>query len=566
MKRARRMLRRAQEFGVEAELVIPEEVFARDNWTCKVCGKKIPPRSRSLKNRTYSHEYDPLSPSIDHVIPHSAGGPHTYDNCTTVHRRCNSFKSSAQDYVHDDPNRTRRITRELPLDVEAVRARLKSQTVRQEVSERGRQLYGLKDDCLLWSGTKPNARGYAAMYLVGGKVRLVHRVAYEVAHGEGSIEGLTVDHLCGVPLCCNVKHLEAVSNEENVRRRSLWITHCVNGHEFTEENTYYFHTDGHRRCRQCNRDAYHLQTLGHEFVLDQENAPSKRARCLTCRLEKESTPQFCPYGHEYTADNDNDKRDKQGKRMCSQCRRDDYHLKVLNHEFVLDRSNPSLKRQRCLICYEAAENATHCPRSHEYTEFTMEYSVDGYRKCAQCRLDLLHFPRYGHNFEIDTGYTGKKRRCLECMRQKEASIPSHCKNGHEFTAETTTYHRTRGSRICVLCELNRSHVPATGHEFVIDPNHTGELRRCLTCKQQKAASRTHCANGHKFSPETTFYHTYTGEPRCVICKMNYRHVPTFGHEYVIYPTANGRRCLTCIENKQKESESRGPLSANTRGY
>lgn len=552
MKYARRLLRRAESFGVEAELVIPVEVFIRDKWTCRICGKKIPKDSRPGRIKTHAHDYDPLSASIDHVVPHSAGGPHTYQNCATAHRRCNGFKNAAPDYVHE-PNRKRRKRRQLPLDTKTLTVRFKNQTVRQSVSERGRQLYGLEDDCLIWTGTKPTPTGYASVYLVGGRVARVHRVAYELVHGEGSAEGLTVDHLCGVPLCCNVKHLEAVSNEENVRRRALWITECPKGHPFTDENTR-ITSGGHRSCRQCGRDAYHLDKVGHAFVLDPETPPHKRARCLTCRLEMESTPQFCPYGHEFTLENDNDKRDKQGKRVCNQCRRNKAHLKEFDHEFVLDRSNIESTRQRCLICFETARNATRCPRGHEYTEFTIEIDTAGYRKCAQCRLDLLHVPRYGHEFLIDTSYTGKKRRCLKCMARKESERASHCPGGHEMTPENTEIHSTRGSRSCLQCRLDASHIPAHGHAFLVDPHHTGKLRRCLTC-QLEMENPTHCSKGHKLTPETTAYHTYTGRPLCVVCKLNRTHPKTHGHEYEIGLTTTGRRCcLTCDKQKRRTSQ------------
>ena len=543
-----RLLRRAESFGVEAELVIPLEVFIRDNWQCHICPDKIPKGSRPGRVKAHAHEYDPLSPTIDHIIPHSAGGPHTYENCATAHRQCNGFKNDDLDYVHENPSRRRRVRRQVPLDVRALTARFKAQTVRQKVSERGRRLYRLRSDCLIWTGTRPTRSGYASVYLAGGKVARVHRVAYELVHGEGSAAGLTVDHLCGVPLCCNVKHLEAVTNEENVRRRSLWITECPRGHPFTTENTR-LTSDGHRSCRQCGRDAYHLKKVGHEFVFDPTNPSTVRARCLTCRLERESTPQSCPYGHEYGVDND--ARDKQGKRVCLQCRRNKYHLQNHDHEFLLDKSNPSLKRQRCLICFQNAENAKHCARGHEYTAFTTEYSSEGYRKCAQCRLDLLHLPRYKHEFVIDTSFTGKKRRCLQCAETKAAKRPSHCTKGHKMTPENTEVHSTRGTRSCLQCRLDLTHIPAKGHSFVNDPNNTGILRRCLRCREERK-SLTHCAKRHKFTPENTMYHTYTGRPLCVTCKMNRTHPTTHGHNYVIALTPNGRRhCLTCARQKRR---------------
>jgi 5-methylcytosine-specific restriction endonuclease McrA len=49
-------------------------VFARDHWTCQYCGK-------SAEN-------------VDHVIPRSLGGEHTWVNVVAACRRCNSKKEN----------------------------------------------------------------------------------------------------------------------------------------------------------------------------------------------------------------------------------------------------------------------------------------------------------------------------------------------------------------------------------------------------------------------------------------------------------------------------------------
>jgi len=46
----------------------------------------------------------------------------------------------------------------------------------------------------------------------------VHRVAYELLKGEKIPDNMTIDHLCRVRHCIAPKHLEAVSNVENVKR------------------------------------------------------------------------------------------------------------------------------------------------------------------------------------------------------------------------------------------------------------------------------------------------------------------------------------------------------------
>ena len=49
-------------------------VFARDDWTCQYCG-------RTAEN-------------LDHVVPRSRGGTHTWDNVVAACRRCNSRKEN----------------------------------------------------------------------------------------------------------------------------------------------------------------------------------------------------------------------------------------------------------------------------------------------------------------------------------------------------------------------------------------------------------------------------------------------------------------------------------------
>lgn len=74
---------RAAKYGVAYELVIPHEVFARDGWVCQLCKQPVDP--------ALSHP-DPRCASLDHVVPMSKGGPHTYENTQLTHLRCNLIK------------------------------------------------------------------------------------------------------------------------------------------------------------------------------------------------------------------------------------------------------------------------------------------------------------------------------------------------------------------------------------------------------------------------------------------------------------------------------------------
>lgn len=120
----------------------------------------------------------------------------------------------------------------------------------------GRLIEG-PNGCVLWSGALTR-KGYGQTS-VGGKSAAVHRLIY--VHFKGPIpDGLEIDHLCRVRNCANPDHLEAVTHQENLRRGGSPVgvnaqrTHCVNGHEFSPENTITCGRKGgraRRKCRAC---------------------------------------------------------------------------------------------------------------------------------------------------------------------------------------------------------------------------------------------------------------------------------------------------------------------------
>lgn len=79
VERRRRSRLKAAKVGT----VSPYRVFARDEWVCWIC------RDAIVRDAVYP---DPLSPSVDHVIPVSKGGEHSMANVRAAHLICNSLK------------------------------------------------------------------------------------------------------------------------------------------------------------------------------------------------------------------------------------------------------------------------------------------------------------------------------------------------------------------------------------------------------------------------------------------------------------------------------------------
>lgn len=132
------------------------------------------------------------------------------------------------------------------------------------------------DTCWLWV-SRMFWDGYGNFYADSSRPSMrAHRFAYELLVGPIP-EGLVIDHLCRVRSCVNPDHLEPVTNQENLRR--AMSTHCPQGHEFTDENTW-CDKRGHRQCRTCHRARSKIRNLA---KFDCEYCGKKRN--LTKRLQ-----------------------------------------------------------------------------------------------------------------------------------------------------------------------------------------------------------------------------------------------------------------------------------------
>lgn len=74
---------RALKYQTEVEVIKEKEIYLRDGWVCQHCKKRVDKRFKYP---------NPMCASLDHIIPLSQGGTHTYKNVQLAHLGCNAGK------------------------------------------------------------------------------------------------------------------------------------------------------------------------------------------------------------------------------------------------------------------------------------------------------------------------------------------------------------------------------------------------------------------------------------------------------------------------------------------
>lgn len=134
---------------------------------------------------------------------------------------------------------------------------------KKEIPDNFRKRYkkNPKSKCWEWISYK-TSRGYGIYYLKGHK--MAHRISYELFVGKIPT-GLVIDHLCRNEKCVNPKHLEPVTQRENVARgispiaENMKKTKCIRGHKYVKGNFILKFKNGskERHCVLCAKVNYH---------------------------------------------------------------------------------------------------------------------------------------------------------------------------------------------------------------------------------------------------------------------------------------------------------------------
>jgi HNH endonuclease len=134
-----------------------------------------------------------------------------------------------------------------------------------------------EDPDACWGWTACTTHGYGMFRFDDSRSGQAHRFSYELFVGPIP-DGIQVGHRCHDKSdcilgndcphrsCTNPKHLILQTPRENtlsgrtITALNVVKTHCVKGHEYTDDNTYWFGPGKkHRSCRQCRRDVVYAK-------------------------------------------------------------------------------------------------------------------------------------------------------------------------------------------------------------------------------------------------------------------------------------------------------------------
>lgn len=98
-KRARRDKRLSENGDIDLDITIAK-IIRRHGKVCYLCGEECDANDYEVRDDG-AWVAGNMYPSVEHVIPISKGGTHTWDNVMLAHRICNSIKSDSKS-VEDD--------------------------------------------------------------------------------------------------------------------------------------------------------------------------------------------------------------------------------------------------------------------------------------------------------------------------------------------------------------------------------------------------------------------------------------------------------------------------------
>ena len=147
------------------------------------------------------------------------------------------------------------------MDTTSIKASKMSEVYESLLGQREKDFWSkVKKTKSCWNWKKSLRNGYSVFHIPGLNSGYGHIFSYILLVGKIP-DGLVIDHLCRNRGCVNPKHMELVTLGENsLRGLSLPAINlkkkvCVNGHEFSKENTLLMkdYRGNFRRCKECNR-------------------------------------------------------------------------------------------------------------------------------------------------------------------------------------------------------------------------------------------------------------------------------------------------------------------------